>query len=351
MKDRTIKILNGFSCPETIEALENELNIETKKYSELINEMNNVRNKLIELRNQLEEQKITLVQMSKFEKKQEKEIKTIIESKICPECYSVLNDTLIIRSKKYNQIDNVLNLKDTIKIENVRIQEDILKYEKKYSELVNNLDEHNKKIHKNQQEINDYIKFKGLNKIIDEINNDLISNDKTITITTENLKPIKKEIKKVNEIIKFIDKEYFQRIEKLKIKFKLNELETENYKQLSKNFCASGSNKPLSTVIWYLTLNNLKHIFYSNGTTFPMVFDSPNNAETDQKKKHALIQYILDSSNLFNQTIISAIGFKKEDYTIETEIKIELLINEKYSLLNKKAFEENYEVLMRMNDA
>lgn len=351
MKDRTIKILNGFSCPETIEALENELSIETKKYSELINEMNNVRNKLIELRNQLEEQNIALIQMSKFEKKQEKEIKIIIESKICPECHSVLNDTLITRSKKYNQIENVLKLKDTIKIENTRIQEDILKYEKKYSKLVNNLDEHNKKIHKNQKEINDYIKFKGLNKIIDEINTDLISNDKTITITTENLNPIKKEIKKVNETIKSIDEEYFQKIEKLKIKFKLNELEAENYKQLSKNFCASGSNKPLSTVIWYLTLNNLKHMFYPDGTTFPMVFDSPNNAETDQEKKHALVQYILDSSNQFNQIIISAIGFKKEDYTVKSEIKIELLANEKYSLLNRKAFEENYEVLMCMNDA
>jgi len=217
--------------------------------------------------------------------------------------------------------------------------------------LVNNLDEHNKKIHRNQKEINDYTKFKGLNKLIDEINADLISNNATIAITTENLKPIKKEIKKVNEIIKSIDEQYFQMIEKLKIKFNLNELETENYKQLSRNFCASGSNKPLSTVIWYLTLNDLKHIFYADGTTFPMVFDSPNNAETDQEKKHALVQYILDSSNQFNQTIISAIGFKKEDYDIESEIKIELLTNEKYSLLNKKAFEENYEILMRMNDA
>lgn len=351
MKNRTIQILNGFSCPETTEALENELSIETKKYSELINEMNNVRNKLVELRNQLEEQNIALAQMSKFERKQEKEIKTIMKSKICPECHSVLNDTLTIRSKKYNQIDNVLNLKDTIKIENARIQENIIKFEKKYLDLVNNLDEHNKKIHKNQKEINDYTKFKGLNKIIDEINADLISNNATIDITTESLKPIKKEIKKINEIIKSIDEQYFQMIEKLKIKFNLNELEPENYEQLSRNFCASGSNKPLSTVIWYLTLNNLKHMFYSNGTTFPMIFDSPNNAETDQEKKHALVQYILDSSNQFNQTIISAIGFKKEDYAIEPEIKIELLTNKKYSLLNKKVFKENYEILMRMNDA
>ncbi len=351
MKDRTNLILNGFSCPETTQALENELHIETKKYSQLVNEMNFVRNKLVELRNQLEEQNIALVQMSKFEKKQEKELKTILKSKVCPECHSVLNDTLIIRSKKYNHIDNILNLKDTIKIENARIQEEILKNEESYSDLVQALDEHNKKIHKSQKEINDYVKFKGLNKLVDEINEDLISNDHTIETTKEMLKPIKKEIKKIKELIRTIDETYSYMIDKLKIRFNLNELEAENYKQLSSNFCASGSNKPLSTVIWYLTLNDLKHKFNSSGTTFPMVFDSPNNAETDQEKKHSLIQYILDSSNHFNQTIISAIGFKEEDYTINSKINVKILSNEKYSLLNEKMYEENYELLKRMNDA
>lgn len=351
MKDRTNLILNGFSCPETTQALENELHIETKQYSKLVNEMNSVRNKLIELRNQLEEQNIVLAQMSKFKIKQEKEIKTILKSKICPECHSVLNDTLILRSKKYNHIANMLSLKDTIKIENIRIQDEIEKNEKKYFDLSVSLDEHNKKIYKNQKEINDYIKFKGLNKLIDEINADLISNEKTKETMKDDLKPIKKEIKKINEIIKSIDESYFYMIDKLKIRFNLNELEAENYKQLSSNFCASGSNKPLSTVIWYLTLNNLKRKFNNDGTTFPMVFDSPNNAETDQEKKHALVQYILDSSNQFDQIIISAIGFKEEDYNIETKINLEILSNEKYSLLNKETYKENYEILKRMNDA
>lgn len=351
MKNRTMRILNGFSCPETTEALENELRIETKKYSELIDNMNNVRNKLIELRNQLEEQKIALAQMSKFEKKQETEIKTIMNSKICPECHSVLNDTFVLRSKKYNQVENIISIKDIINVENTRIREDILKYEKEYSDLANNLEEHNKKIHNNQKEIDDYSKFKGLNRIIDEINSDLVSNDEYIDLTTERLKPIKKDLKKVNETVKYIDEVYFQQIDKLKVKFNLNELDSETYRKLIKNFCASGSNKPLSTVIWYLTLNNLKQTFYSDGTTFPMVFDSPNNAETDQKKKHALLQYILDSAGQFNQIIISAIGFKEQDYTIGSDINIQLLTNKKYSLLNKEAFEEYYEILRYMNDA
>lgn len=75
MKDRTNLILDGFSCPETTEALENELSLETKEYSRLINEMNIIRNKLVDLRNQLEEQNIILKQLSKTETKKEKELK------------------------------------------------------------------------------------------------------------------------------------------------------------------------------------------------------------------------------------------------------------------------------------
>lgn len=145
MKDRTILILDGFSCPETSSALENELNIETQKYSSLINEMNLVRNKLVDLRNQLVEQNITLSQISKFEIKEEKEIKTILKSKVCPECHSVLDSTLELRSKRYNHIDNALSLKDAIKTENAHIEDEILKNEGIYSNLTLVLEEHNKK--------------------------------------------------------------------------------------------------------------------------------------------------------------------------------------------------------------
>ncbi|BDA10224.1 hypothetical protein MU1CBH_12520 [Megamonas funiformis] len=351
MKDRTNLILDGFSCPETTEALENELSLETKEYSRLINEMNIIRNKLVDLRNQLEEQNIILKQLSKTETKKEKELKKILKDKVCPECHSILNDTLELRSKRYNYVDNIFNLRDEIKIENINVQEEISKNEKIYSDLVLALDKHNEKICKNKKEIDDYTRFKGLNKFIDEINSDLIVNVEEIDTIENNLKPIKKEIKKIKDKKKNVDENYYYLIDKLKNKFKLNELEAENYENLSKNFCASGSNKPLSTVIWYLTLNELKNKFCPEGTRFPMVFDSPNNAEMDQEKKHALIQYIIDSSNNFKQIIISAIGFNVNEYNINSKINIKILDNKKYCLLNKEVYKKNYRVLECMNEA
>lgn len=351
LKNRTLAMLKGFSCPESSNALENELKIETKEYSRLMNEMSEIRNKLVDLRNQLEEQKIALNQIDRFAKKQEKEIKNILLTHICPECHTILNDTINIRSKRYNNVDNAIDLKDTINVESIKIKEEIEKYEKDYSELAAHLKEHNEKISSNRKEINNYIKFKGLNDLIDKINEDLLFNNGMVVQAQDDIKPIKKEIKEISQRIKSVDEDYYYLIDKLKNRFNLNELDDTSYQNLSKNFCASGSNKPLSTVIWYLTLNDLKQKYNSKEIEFPMVFDSPNNVETDQEKKIALIKFILESSNKFNQMIISSIGFSKDEYEIDSEVHINILDNDKYHLLNEPDYIQNYEILKYMNDA
>lgn len=351
MKDKTMYLLDDFSCPETVKALENELKIETKKYSALMNEMNRIRNKLVELRGEFEERRITLNQISKFEGKKEKEISLMLKSKECPECHTVLNSTITLRSKRYNQIDNVIGFKDSIKTENTQIKDEIIKYEGQYSELTLKLKNHNERIHKNQKEVKDYIQFRGLNKLVDDINSDLLEDNRIINNLEEELEIVKKELKAVNKRKKEVDELYYILIDRLKIKFNLNELEVVNYEKLSKNFCASGSNKPLSTVIWYMALNEMKDKYNPNGTKFPMVFDSPNNAEMDQEKKHALVQYIMDSGKQFNQLIVSAIGFSEDTYTLYNEVNINRLENIKYCLLDGETYKQYYKILSIMNDA
>lgn len=351
MKDKTMYLLDDFSCPETVKALENELKIETKKYSALMNEMNRIRNKLVELRDEFEERRITLNQISKFEGKKEKEISLMLKLKECPECHTVLNSTIRLRSKRYNQIDNVIGFKDSIRIENTQIKDEIIKYEGQYSELTLKLKNHNERIHKNQKEVKDYIQFRGLNKLVDDINRDLLEDNRIINNLEEELKIVKKELEAVNKRKKAADELYYRLIDRLKIKFNLNELEVVNYEKLSKNFCASGSNKPLSTVIWYMALNEMKDKYNPNGMKFPMVFDSPNNAEMDQEKKHALVQYIMDSGKQFNQLIVSAIGFSEDTYTLYNEVNINRLENIKYCLLDGGTYKQYYKILSIMNDA
>ena len=351
MQNKISDLLQNVYCPETIEALNNDLRIKSRQYSNLLIEMNEVRLKLIELRNQLKEQDITLNQISKYEQKNEKEIDKIKKMKICPECNSTLEDTLIIRSRRYNQIDSALNIRDSIKVDIEKIKNEITKLENQYSSLVIKLKEYNDTLKESKKEIDDYARFKGLNELNDNLNLDIIANTNTINDANTNLKTIKLELKKINGRKKTVDEQYYIMIDRLKMRFNLNELEGKNYEKITGNFCASGSNKPVSTIIWYITLQELIRKFNPKRIELPMVFDSPNNAETDAEKKQALIQYILESADNYDQLILSAIGFKKEEYEVIGNININYLDNDKYSLLNEATFSQFEDLLVEMNKA
>lgn len=351
MKRRTLDILEGFTCPETTKSLEDDLLIEIERYSKLLSKMNKTRNRLVSLRNQLEEQKINENQLSTYSSNQENVLKKIVKTKICPECSSTLSDNINIMSKKYNLIENIIALKDNIKIQMQETKKEIYTNEKLYFNLTVKLKEIDSKINTKQNEIKDFAKVKGLNILIDELNHDLVQNNIDIKECEFKLKPILKEIKNIRKRIKSIDEDYSILIDQLKNRFQLNELENNSYESMKNSFCASGSNKPLSTVIWYIVLNQIKRKYNQEGTFFPMVFDSPNNAEMDKNKKHALIEYILEESPIFKQLIISAIGFKSEEYNVNKNISINLLDNDKYELLNKKEYKINLELLKLLNDA
>ena len=96
--------------------------------------------------------------------------------------------------------------------------------------------------------------------------------------------------------------------------------------------------------------NDLKQKFNPERITFPMIFDSSNNVETDQEKKQTLVEYIMESSDQFSQLIVSAIGFLEKDYSINSNINIKVLENKKYNLLNNEMHVQNYEILQCMND-
>ena len=144
--------------------------------------------------------------------------------------------------------------------------------------------EYDDTIKESKKEIDDYARFRGLNELNDNLNFDIIANTNTINDAKTNLKTIKLELKKINGRNKTVDEQYYIMIDRLKMRFNLNELESKNYEKITENFCASGSNKPVSTIIWYVTLQELIRKFNPKRIELPMVFDSPNNAETDTEK-------------------------------------------------------------------
>ncbi|TWP16186.1 hypothetical protein EUA75_00570 [TM7 phylum sp. oral taxon 353] len=345
MKEKVSKLLGNLVVPENLQELEKELSIRTKEYNDILNSMNEFRYKLTNLRNEKYELEIALNQIERFKNNKEKEIKSILKTDICPECHSVLKDTTDLRSKRYNSIEDSLYISDSIYEDIEKISKVILKIESSYREFSNRLESYKKNINSAQKEIKNYTSYIGLNELYNSLNLELFSELQLQEELKDRIENIEEELKKVSEIKANINKKYYEMVDSQVLRFGLDELEESQYKAINRVFCASGSNKPISTVIWYFILNNLKTCFNKKSLKLPMVLDSPKNAEMDYDKEQALIEYILENSSNYTQLIFSSIGFERTKFIFEGETKIIELKNDKYQLLNSETFKEYEDIL------
>lgn len=218
-------------------------------------------------------------------------------------------------------------------------------------ELLEDLADYEERMKINTAQINDVLRHKGLCEIRDGI---IVERKKIIDDLSkiyDSLDEVKKELKKYNDKKKVINDKYYSLLVTARTKFGLNEIEPNSFKTITKNFTASGSNKPIATVVWYLTMIKMRKQFNSTAIDFPVVFDSPNNAETDDMKRHSLIQYILDEVGKDGQLILSSIGFEANKFSSEQTINVISLENGKYHLLDEDSYEKYYSLLSELCDA
>ena len=341
MKRKVSNLLENVVVPENLQELERELSIRSKEYNDILNSMNTFRYKLTNLRNEKYELEIALNQIERFKNNKEKEIKFILETDICPECHSILNDTTDLRSKRYNSIEDSLYISDSIYEDIEKISKEIFQIESSYREFSNRLESYKKNINSAQEEIKNYTSYMGLNELYNSLNLELFNELQLQEELKDRIENIEEELKKVSEIKADINKKYYEMVDRQVLRFGLYELDESQYKAINRVFCASGSNKPISTVIWYFILNNIKTCFNKKS----LKLDSPKNAEMDYDKEQALIEYILENSSNYTQLIFSSIGFERTKFIFEGEIKILGLNNDKYQLLNSETFKEYEDIL------
>lgn len=228
--------------------------------------------------------------------------------------------------------------------------QDIEKEETKYQSLLDQLKAYEEKLNLNTKQTTDLIRYRGLCEIREGIISERRDMFESVSYEEGRLKDIAKKIKKYNEKKRLVEEKYYELLVNARTKFGLNEIEPDKFKKLTNNFAASGSNKNIATVIWYLAILRLRREFNPDAIAFPMVFDSPNNVETDNIKKHALLQYILDNTT-GSQLILSSIGFDASEFESKDAVNVIMLENAKYSLLDETSYKENQDLLNMLCDA
>lgn len=334
-----------------IDALKRELKQHQREYSEIVDKLNKCKAKLFELRDKSYELTRLISEVNKSERTNDVEIQQLRKHR-CPECNSIITDTVRLKSKRFNFAEDIVIVRTEIETSLLDINQSIQTEEARYADLLTTMRLFEERVKMNSTEINDILRYKGLCEIRDSVTAERTEVQDGIDEKENTLKEIEKELKKFADKKKMATARYISILTQERAAFCIEEITIDSIKRLNSVFVGSGSNKNISTIIWYMAIIQVRNEFNKDAVRFPFVIDSPNNVETDDEKKFKVIQYILDHASISPQMIMSAIGFVPEDYSLDDKsINIIYLGNEKWHLLNEQDYHQNYNLLKELSEA
>ncbi len=335
---------NNYSLDMTL--LNHEIELSKNEYNEIVKNLNATRNKIIQLQNNKIEIEHLLEELKENISDNNKNFKNY-DNETCPYCKSHI-DPFAFSYKYYDKNDDYLFINQSLMTKLNDLKHNIKLQEEHYRIFINQMNDYDKKIKAINSSVDDVIKHKGFIEMRNKLSEDLYKlKQREITLTLQ-IKEFKAKIKKYNELKKKIDNEYFNIMTENREILSLQEINPANIKKIDSTFNITGSMRPLSTIAWYLCLLKIKNKFNSNAIRFPIVLDSPNNAELDDENIAKTFKYILDNIDSDSQVIISTIEFKNELYKNYRINNVIQLNNEPYKLLNDEDYIKTIEYYKRI---
>lgn len=331
-----------------VSLLKLEIDKNKDNYIQILTTLNKTKNKLTKLRNDKYDFEKIIKNLKKELNYDGNELKDIYNYK-CPTCKSIIEDNLKLKIKKYNKIEDINLLYNKIEIELLEIEKDINFNEEEYKTKLLILEKYDQQITNNVTNIKDVFKYRAYLELKNSLTDEYIYIKNIINDIEESIKSIDKEIKKYKELKNNINEKYYELMLESKQLFRLEELKESKFEKVNYTFEAGGSNKTLAAVIWHTNLLKVKGEFNPSAIKFPIIIDSPNNAEFDDEKRDTLFNYLFDNVEKETQYIVSTLGFNQNDYSKAKIDNIIELKSDKYTLLNDKDYEDNLYLLIKMN--
>lgn len=341
--DKIFDDVKDVSYVKGIDKLNKEIERYQDRYSEISLSLSNIKKDLIKLRNDKYELTNNIKRLMSLSKKKDKDI-SFLNNDICPYCKSHIDDNDKLLIKEYGSLDDAIILINSIESSISSIDKKITRKESEYSHWLKKLEEYNDCISEKQVKINDVIKHQGYMEVKENILNEYGETKQDLKDLNDQQKRLDKIIKQYNKSKKEINERYYELMLFDKNMFGLEEIKPKSIETITRVYKAGGSNRPITTVMWYINLIKLKNQFNSKAICFPVVFDSPNNAETDQEKKAEVYSYLVNNVDYNNQLIVSGIGYREEFSEVPFDNVIELK-NDKYHLLCESDYNENFKLL------
>lgn len=345
--EKIVSNIRDVSYTKNFELLKRDVERTKEKYISISNALSEIRTNLIKLRNEKAEIMDSINSLKIFERDNEKQIKTL-NKHVCPFCNSTIEDALSLRISKYSISEDIILLSNNMQITISELERKIEKQENEYKKWLAELKKYEDALVKKHGEIDDVLAHKGYIEIKDEIIQELYTLREKIDQLFKQERELKKEERGYIETKRKINTRYYELMKMAKNQFNLEEIKDKSFEKITSTFKGGGSNKPIATIIWYLTLLKLRKEFNPSAINFPVVFDSPNNAETDQEKKGLLYKYIVENTPKDNQVIISGIGYENEQTFGVAFNHVINLSNDKYHLLCVEDYDDYSSILIEL---
>lgn len=345
---RLNKNLNNANYSTSIDHLEEELNQTKTEYSSIVEVLDKIKKSLINLKNEQLDLTNNISKLEKCKNESKKTLNKMLLNHECPYCHSEIINNFELQAFQYNAIEDVLLMKVELESSLLKINRKINIEEEKYKKQLDVLNQYQNKIHANTQEISDVLKFRGYIEVRESLVHDIGTVTSNIEECFSELTKYKNKKNKYSEKKKQINNKYHHLMMIDRNKFQLEEITENDIEKVTNTFKAGGSNMPVSTIIWYINLLKIKKEFNPDAIVFPVVIDSPNNAEIDDEKKQTHLEYIFDALGNDTQLIVSSLGFDKNQFSGRSFDNIIELKNDKYHLLSEEEYELNKEFLLKL---
>ena len=348
MLDKIFSDVKEVSYVKSIDKLRTEIAKFQEQYSDISIALTNIKNELIKLRNDKFDINKSIVELTKFSKHTNTEI-SYINNEVCPLCKSHIesNNRLLVR--KYGVVDDAILMLTRLEALLISTDQEISKKENEYNVWLEKLEKHKNLLEEKNKKINDVIKHQGYMEVKDSLIEEYADIKDSLNQLTEQIKAINKQIKEYNKSKAIINERYYELMLSDKLKFGLEEIDSNKLKKITNVYKAGGSNRPITTVMWYINLIKIKNEFNDSAINFPIVFDSPNNAETDLEKKIEVYKYLIENTDERNQLIVSGIGYGEEEFNNLGFDNVIYLSNNKYELLCSEDYSNNYKLLNELS--
>ncbi len=347
MYEKVISNIRDVSYTQSLELLKRDVERTKEKYVSIANALSKTRTTLINLRNERAEIFASLETLKMFGRDNERQIKSL-NNHVCPFCSSSLDDTVTLRISKYGTAEDIILLSNNMQISVGELERKIEGQENEYCKWLTELKKYEDALAEKHGQIDDVLAHKGYIEIKDDIIQELQTLREKIDQLSQQERELKAEERCYTETKNRINTRYYELMMTAKNQFNLEEIKEKSFEKITNSFKGGGSNKPIATVIWYLNLLRLRKEFNPSAINFPVVFDSPNNAETDLEKKGLLYRYIVENVPSDNQLIVSGIGYENDQtfgVPFDTVIRLD---NDKYHLLCSEDYATYSPILMEL---